>query len=142
VGIASEAGAAIWPCPADGLLWDANADPVTFEVLGRLPGAQQTRPFDLNELNQVVGTSIDPDFDDQRAVLWHSGTLYDLNALIPADSGWTLLVANAINDAGWIVDYGRRAGVPGRRAFLLKPAVIFAEDFEDGHLGEWAWTEP
>jgi hypothetical protein len=32
----------------------------------------------------------------------------DLNGLIPANSGWTLLEAHGINDRGWIVGIGRK----------------------------------
>jgi probable HAF family extracellular repeat protein len=43
----------------------------------------------------------------------------DLNRLIPGDSGWVLVAAYAINDAGQIVGCGNRRGQ--RRAFLLTP---------------------
>lgn len=138
VGIASEPGATTWPYPADGLLWNTNQSPITFEVLGRLPDAQQTRPLAINELNTVVGASVDASLQDQRAILWRAGQLYDLNQLIPAGSGWHLELANAINDSGEIVGYGRRDGIPGRRAFLLRPAGGFEAGFDGGHLGEWS----
>ena len=47
--------------------------------------------------------------------------MVDLNTLLPADSGWVLLSANAINDAGQIVGEGTLDGEP--RAFLLTPPV-------------------
>lgn len=43
----------------------------------------------------------------------------NLNALIPADSGWALTAATAINDAGQIVGTGILDGQT--RAFLLTP---------------------
>lgn len=37
-----------------------------------------------------------------------SAMAQDLNGLIPANSGWTLLEAHGINDRGWIVGIGRK----------------------------------
>jgi len=52
--------------------------------------------------------------------LWDSaGGIFDLNSLIPADSGWELLLASAINDAGQIVGAGLFNGKT--HAFLLTP---------------------
>jgi len=59
----------------------------------------------------------------QFAFLWRDGKMRDLNDLIPADSGWTLLRANGINDSGQIVGYGWRDGFAGFRAFLLRPCT-------------------
>jgi hypothetical protein len=41
--------------------------------------------------------------------------LRDLNTLLPVGSGWTLAVANGINDSGQIVGNGNNG------AFLLTP---------------------
>ena len=44
----------------------------------------------------------------------------DLNDLVDPASGWTLTVAQSINDSGWIVGYGTNpAGQT--HAFLLTP---------------------
>ncbi len=45
--------------------------------------------------------------------------MYDLNNLISANSGWTLEVANGINDSGEICGYGLIGG--NTHAFLLTP---------------------
>ena len=45
----------------------------------------------------------------------------DLNTLIPANSGWVLTEARAINSSGQIVGNGIKDGE--QRAFLLKPVV-------------------
>lgn len=43
----------------------------------------------------------------RRASLWNDdGDALDLNALIDPASGWTLLTAYGINDAGWITGIG------------------------------------
>ncbi|WP_426744878.1 DUF3466 family protein [Myxococcus faecalis] len=44
------------------------------------------------------------------AVLWVDERIHDLNTLIPADSGWTLLSAEGINTRGDIVGFGRFNG--------------------------------
>jgi hypothetical protein len=45
--------------------------------------------------------------------------MYDLNDLIPPDSGWRLEEAWAINESGWIVGWGNSGH--GDRGLLLKP---------------------
>ena len=68
---------------------------------------------DINESNQVVGTSrlvtqltslYDP--AQYHAFLWENARMNDLNTLIPVDSGWILTTATAINDQGDIVGSG------------------------------------
>ncbi len=48
--------------------------------------------------------------------------MLDLNHLIPANSGWLLQFANAINDQGQIAGYGTLNGQT--EAFLLTPQII------------------
>ena len=47
--------------------------------------------------------------------------MYDLNNLIPANSGWTLVNASAINDLGQIVGNGLVNGAG--HAFRLDPVL-------------------
>ena len=54
-----------------------------------------------------------------RAFLWSEGEIMDLNDVIPADAGWDLLAAHAINERGQIVGLGIHDGVPS--AFMLDP---------------------
>lgn len=56
-----------------------------------------------------------------HAFLWQNGTMYDLNAFLPANSGWILQSAMGINDSGQIVGYGTLNGV--LTAFVLTPAA-------------------
>jgi probable HAF family extracellular repeat protein len=56
--------------------------------------------YAINEADQVVGES------NTRAFLIEKGSIYDLNALIPANSGWTLSIAYSINISGQIVGTG------------------------------------
>ncbi len=53
--------------------------------------------------------------------LWRAGKTWDLNSLIPANSGWELEDAQSINDSGWIVGIGKYKGK--EQAFLLKPLL-------------------
>lgn len=55
-----------------------------------------------------------------HATRWFMGTEVDLNNLIPRNSGWTLVEANAINDSGVIVGMGTYNGVT--RPFILTPS--------------------
>ena len=85
--------------------------------LGVLPGANFSIAHGINNIGQVVGAS---DYISWHAFVWSPSTgMLDLNNLIPANSGWLLQVANAINDQGQIVGYGTVNGQID--AFLLTP---------------------
>ena len=85
--------------------------------LGTL-GGQDSSAYGINASGQVVGDSRTAD-NQQHAFLYSDGTMQDLNHLIPADSGWELIRATGINDAGQIVGYGSIGGQT--HAFLLTP---------------------
>ncbi len=72
----------------------------------------------MNSSGQVVGYLWSPGV--QHAFLYDGTTLQDLNSLIPVGAGWTLNGANAINDNGQIVGYGRNTSGE-QHAFLLTP---------------------
>ncbi len=92
--------------------------------LGTLPGDESAYAFGVNSLGQVVGRSGSGSAPG-HAFLWQEGIgLLDLNDLIPANSGWELVVANAINDAGQIVGTGRVGGQ--LHAMLLEPTGMAA----------------
>lgn len=59
--------------------------------LGTLPGGGTSRATDINDVGQVVGTSMQ--WDSEHAVIWHQGQITDLGALTP----------RAINNAGQVV---------------------------------------
>ena len=102
-------------------------------LLGNL-GSTGSYGRNLNNLGDVVGLSNSKSY---RAFLWREGTIYDLNACIPPDSGWLLADANAINDAGQIVGHGILNGTGeingggivngGHRAFVLNPVLGSAQ---------------
>jgi probable HAF family extracellular repeat protein len=90
----------------------------TMNDLGTL-GGTESYALAINDSAQVVGES-KTSTDVYHAFLYTEGSMIDLNNLIPADSGWTLNVADGINDAGQIV--GRGTNPSGQsQAFLLTP---------------------
>lgn len=80
----------------------------------------------INNQGQIVGYSdtgeAAGDINGVHAFLYQHGTMLDLNALIPPDSGWVLRLAVAINDSGMIIGDGYYNGEA--RAFVLKPTTV------------------
>ena len=78
----------------------------------------------INDSGDVVGRSGIQDGTyggDVHAFLKESGQpMIDLNTLLPADSGWTISSATAINNDGMIAATGYKDGV-GTHALLLTP---------------------
>ena len=83
--------------------------------LGTLPGSKSSAAFGINDSAAIVGTS------DNRAFLWEQGRMRDLNAALPAGSGWTLEKAKAINNKGQIIGTGTLNGQA--HMFLLTPSA-------------------
>jgi probable HAF family extracellular repeat protein len=75
----------------------------------------------VNVFGQVVATFCPiPCNGTQHAFLWTKRTgWFDLNDLIPSNSGWELEVAYDVNDWGQITGYGLINGKT--HAFLLTP---------------------
>lgn len=82
-------------------------------------GAAYSAASGINDFGQAVGTySLSATNLVNRAFLYSGGKSVDLNTLIPANSGWRLTDASAINDLGQIVGQGVNA--KGQtHAFLL-----------------------
>ena len=74
---------------------------------------------DINNVGTVVGTLDSSGIFDFEAFIYSHGVLTNLNTQIDADSGWTLTCANAINESGQIVGYGKLNGET--HAYLLTP---------------------
>jgi probable HAF family extracellular repeat protein len=94
--------------------------------LGTLGGIS-SRAFGINNLGQVVGCSAIASSAAEHAFVWQNGAMTNLNRLIPADSGWVLECASAINDAGHIVGTGAYGQ---RRAFVWQNGRV-------SDLGTW-----
>jgi probable HAF family extracellular repeat protein len=92
-------------------LYDYNAGSLL--DLGTLSGGLTSSAADINNTNQVVGsswlvtelTSVN-DPTQYHAFLWENNVMTDLNDELPAGSGWILTAAAAINDNGDIVGTG------------------------------------
>jgi probable HAF family extracellular repeat protein len=97
--------------------WDASNK---IEDLGTLPGGTYSIAFGINDSSEIVGYG-NISNNAAHALLWTStGGMQDLNNLIPANSGWVLINANAINASGQITGYGTKGG--HNHAFLLTPS--------------------
>jgi probable HAF family extracellular repeat protein len=119
--------------PLAAILWSGG----TVQDLGTLPDSplsQGSAALGINGRSELVGGSYyeflcSPSscHVSMHAFLYRDGAMHDLNDLIPADSGWILEVATAINDAGQIVVSGRHSS-GGSGAVLLTPASIVLID--------------
>lgn len=76
-------------------------------------GGTLSTAYDINNAGLMVGES------GGHAILWENGQLKDLNSQIPANSGWVLQNARAINHRGQIVGKGTFNGQT--HSYLLKP---------------------
>jgi len=85
--------------------------------IGTLPTFAQSRVFDMNDAGMIVGYCEESD-DEPRttAFVWRNGTMWNLNDLIPPDSGFYLSWGGSINSAGQIV-----VRTFGAEALLLTP---------------------
>jgi len=96
--------------------WDTSGK---IKDLGVLKGGTYSIGFGVNDSNVVVGYG-NISTNAAHAMIWtSSGGMQDLNSLIPSSSGWTLINANAINNAGQITGYGSKNG--HNHAFVLTP---------------------
>jgi probable HAF family extracellular repeat protein len=98
------------------VLWNTSHK---IQDLGLLAGGTYSVAFAVNDSNVVVGYANTSD-NAPHAIVWTSSVgMQDLNSLIPAHSEWTLINANAINNAGQITGYGSKNG--HNHAFVLTP---------------------
>jgi probable HAF family extracellular repeat protein len=87
-------------------------------VIFNFPGAASWG-FAINSRGEVVGLSDCLCNVGYHAFVYRNGKMLDLNKLIPPGSGWALIEAFGVNDAGEIVGYGNVKGQ--EHAFLLTP---------------------
>lgn len=89
--------------------------------LGTLPGGTLSYAEGIGSAGQVVGYADGLGFSE-HAFLYSNGLMTDLNTQIPPNSGWTLLTAASINNAGQIVGQGTIGAAV--HAYLLTPPTI------------------
>jgi probable HAF family extracellular repeat protein len=102
-----------------GFLWSKEKG---MQDLGTLPGDIVSGAVAINDAGDIVGTSLDPDFN-MRAALWHDGVAHDLNSLIPLDSPFTLLIGGSINSRGEILGMAVQKSVGIVHAFIAVPST-------------------
>jgi probable HAF family extracellular repeat protein len=102
-----------------GFVWSKQKG---MQDLGTLPGDIVSGAIGINDAGDIVGVSLDPDFN-MRAVLWHDGVAHDLNSLIQLDSPFTLLITNSINSRGEILGMAVQNSVGIVHAFLAIPST-------------------
>jgi probable HAF family extracellular repeat protein len=88
--------------------------------LGTLPGDFISAGLAVNDNTQVVGVSLDMNFN-LHAYLWENGQMTALNDLIAADSRWDLMLACSINSSGEIVGLALNKNNGEFHAFLAAP---------------------
>lgn len=116
VGASLTASGAPFNGVAHAFYYERSRSRITMIDLGTLTGGTQSFAYGINNIKQIVGAS---DFQGTglRAFIYEQGVMKDLNTLIPANSGWKLIAARAINDNGQIV--GEGVFNNQQRAFLL-----------------------
>ena len=90
--------------------------------LGVLAGGTWSSAFAINVFGTVVGNGNCTGAGSHAFVWSRKHGMQDLNSLIPANSGWQLQGAVAINVAGQIVGAGTVKGQ--QHAFVLTPQCI------------------
>jgi probable HAF family extracellular repeat protein len=88
--------------------------------LGTLPGDQQSAAVAINNHGQVTGVSVDAQ-GGITGFLWQHGRMYNLNDLIPADSGMYILHGFGINDRGQVVGFAVQLATGEVHGFLANP---------------------
>jgi probable HAF family extracellular repeat protein len=91
--------------------------------LGTLSGSGDSVAFGINNSGEVVGESPG---DTAPFLYTRGGGMVGLNTLLPANSGWVLHTASAINNHGSIVGYGEFNGQT-QVAYRLDPVQAVPE---------------
>ncbi|MEO8738698.1 MAG: DUF3466 family protein [Casimicrobiaceae bacterium] len=95
--------------------------------LGTLGGVYSTARA-INATGQVVGISTTTT-GEQRGFLYSDGVMYDLNGLVDLASGWVIISAGGINDAGQIVAMACNSGTCN--VLLLTPVLGLVVEYQN-----------
>lgn len=79
-------------------------------VIGTLPNLDTSEAYDVNDAGLVVGQAFDGSGSgfDPRAWAWFNGMMFDLNAMLPRNSAFEILLgATGVNENNDIVGFGR-----------------------------------
>ena len=83
-------------------------------------GKDRPSPQSVNSSSVIAGSAWDTvHYPGSRACVWNEGQVAFLDDMLAPDSGWALVHATDINDAGQIVGDGQLNGAP--HGFLLTP---------------------
>lgn len=95
--------------------------PVVHAIVYDVIDLGEGQAYSINNNGQIVGFATDSEDNNVAALFDVMGNgVIDLNTLIDPTLGWDLIVANCINDNGWIVGYGiNPQGLSS--AYLLTP---------------------
>ncbi len=99
-----------------GFLWTRKTGMID---LGTLDGDYASLALGVNDAGEIVGASIDANFN-LRAVVWEDGLITDLNNLIAANPGLSLQEAISINSEGEITGVAQTSSGEFH-AFLATP---------------------
>jgi probable HAF family extracellular repeat protein len=108
-------------------LWESGR----IRDLGVPAGEQDSEANSLNDDGQIVGdsgTGPAETYTPDRALLWRSSRPIDLNTLIPADSGYHLIVAFDVNNHSEIAVLAVQLNSGNVHAVLLTPRFSNVED--------------
>lgn len=83
-----------------GAFWQNENDTLT--VLGFLPGDMWSLAFGVNSKGQVVGGTVDSNFNWSHAFIWQNDVMTDLNTLFLPGSNLRATFAGKINERGQI----------------------------------------
>jgi len=100
----------------------ANCGGCKLQDLGTIEGKTSTTwGFGINDAGVVVGQSTSNSGAGYVAFIYSNGKMQDLNKLIAAGSGWVLIEADGISNAGQIAGTMLRNGNGEEHGYLLTP---------------------
>src|SRR5215203_4467060 len=101
-----------------------------WQDLGTIGGCSSGNAYDINDFDQVVGVWHTCDGSPRGFLKESAQPMIDLNTLIPADSGWTISSASAINNDGEIAATGYKAGGEDHALLLTPTSDVPPDDTE------------